>query len=319
MELFRFSMHFAFMIGLVPSIYGAGVCNDNVVSGLPDSAITASSVFGIKDKSNNYGPERAKLNLTETKDAAGVTQAGAWVAEKGNLMQWIQVELKEPTLIRGVTTQGRNGCCQQWVSKYRVLHSMDCQSWTTVGGFNVTDAFFKGNSDADTPVTNMFQCPVIAKCIRINPLDWKNNIGMRLDLIGCPLGNKQQTTTQTKPTTTPLVVTTKAAVTTGGAITTTNKQVITTKSGAINVNTGAITTKAKAQVTTPKPGALSGGPKNCIKSCQGKPNGNYQSCKGCDVFVTCNWSSMYPDRPCPRGLKWDDKQKKCDFKSSTCP
>ena len=48
--------------------------------------------------------------------------------------------------------------------------------------------FFKGNADEDTPVTNMFQCPVIAKCIRINPLDWKNNIGMRLDLIGCPLG-----------------------------------------------------------------------------------------------------------------------------------
>ena len=48
--------------------------------------------------------------------------------------------------------------------------------------------FFKANSDENTPVTNMFQCPVIAKCIRINPLDWKNQIAMRLDLIGCSLG-----------------------------------------------------------------------------------------------------------------------------------
>ena len=37
-------------------------------------------------------------------------------------------------------TQGRNGCCQSWVSKYRVLYSMDCKTWSTVSGFNVTDA-----------------------------------------------------------------------------------------------------------------------------------------------------------------------------------
>ena len=75
-------------------LYCLDVCNDNVISGsngLPDSAMTVSSEYGINDKLTNYGSERARLNSTETKDAAGVIQMGAWVAEKGNMMQWIQV------------------------------------------------------------------------------------------------------------------------------------------------------------------------------------------------------------------------------------
>lgn len=50
-----------------------------------------------------------------------------------------KVELKDASMVRGLVTQGRNGCCQQWVTRYRVLYSEDCQHWHTVPGFNVTD------------------------------------------------------------------------------------------------------------------------------------------------------------------------------------
>lgn len=72
------------------------MCNDHLISGtngIPDKSITASTVYGLSDKTTNYGPERGRLNTVETKDPAGVTQIGAWVAEKGNLNQWIQVTL----------------------------------------------------------------------------------------------------------------------------------------------------------------------------------------------------------------------------------
>ena len=47
--------------------------------------------------------------------------------------------------------------------------------------------FFTGNSDDTTPVMNMFDCPTIAKCIRVNPLGWNNGIAMRVGLLGCAL------------------------------------------------------------------------------------------------------------------------------------
>lgn len=45
---------------------------------------------------------------------------------------------------------------------------------------------FTGNSDQDSVVTNMLPCPILARCIRINPLDWKDHASLRFDLLGCP-------------------------------------------------------------------------------------------------------------------------------------
>lgn len=66
------------------------VCKDDLTVSYATAA-TASSHFSPNDKTVNYGPDRAILNATETKDAAGVTQMGGWVAEKDNFNQWIQV------------------------------------------------------------------------------------------------------------------------------------------------------------------------------------------------------------------------------------
>ncbi|KAJ8316371.1 hypothetical protein KUTeg_006385 [Tegillarca granosa] len=59
-----------------------------------------------------------------------------------------------------------------------------------------TAMFFKGNSDEDTPETNMFECPVIAKCIRINPIEWNHHISMRFDLMGCSLVTEKKVNLQ---------------------------------------------------------------------------------------------------------------------------
>ena len=48
----------------------------------------------------------------------------------------------------------------------------------------------------------------------------------------------------------------------------------------------------------------------CVITCAGVPNGDYQSCLGCDVFVSCKREYMKDNIPCPpdNGTKtyWDD-------------
>ncbi|KAK2174985.1 hypothetical protein NP493_762g01012 [Ridgeia piscesae] len=57
----------------------------------------------------------------------------------------------------------------------------------------------------------------------------------------------------------------------------------------------------------------------CVTSCVGYSNNDYQSCTSCHMYVTCSNGITYKDRPCPANLVWDDKKKLCDWNSATCP
>ena len=56
----------------------------------------------------------------------------------------------------------------------------------------------------------------------------------------------------------------------------------------------------------------------CVSSCEGHPNGDYQSCHGCHVYVTCVHDVIVDDRQCPGYLVWDDIVKRCEWESNTC-
>ena len=56
----------------------------------------------------------------------------------------------------------------------------------------------------------------------------------------------------------------------------------------------------------------------CVSDCTDKPNGDYQSCEGCNVYVTCSNGILHPNRPCPANLVWDDNLKRCEWTSTTC-
>lgn len=47
---------------------------------------------------------------------------------------------------------------------------------------------FKGNTDADTIKYNVFEVPIIAQWIRINPTRWRDRISLRVELYGCEYG-----------------------------------------------------------------------------------------------------------------------------------
>ena len=56
----------------------------------------------------------------------------------------------------------------------------------------------------------------------------------------------------------------------------------------------------------------------CVHECGPLLDGNYQSCKGCHVYVTCSNGENHDNRPCPNGLIWDDLRKRCVSHSTTC-
>ncbi len=57
----------------------------------------------------------------------------------------------------------------------------------------------------------------------------------------------------------------------------------------------------------------------CITDCDGLPDGDYQSCRGCHIYASCVSGILYDYRPCnPLGLQWDDNTKRCETVSTTC-
>lgn len=55
-----------------------------------------------------------------------------------------------------------------------------------------------------------------------------------------------------------------------------------------------------------------------MAECDDLPDGDYQSCRGCNAYLTCTVGNMYDDRLCPGNLVWDDIRKNCDWFSHTC-
>ena len=107
--------------------------------------------------------------------------AGAWLAQETNQDQWIQVDLQTPHRIESVTTQGRPGTQNDWVTSYYVSHSQDGTSWEEIS------TLFEANEDSYAKKTNRLPDNIVARYIRLRPNSWNTRIAMRFDVTGCAL------------------------------------------------------------------------------------------------------------------------------------
>ena len=101
---------------------------------LPNSAITASSVYGA----STHRSWEARLNNVPKGNS------GAWSAASNKAGQWLQIDLGEERLLTNFATQGRPSF-PQWVTSYTILFSSDSVTWTEYrenGVVKVCDAFF---------------------------------------------------------------------------------------------------------------------------------------------------------------------------------
>ena len=114
---------------------------------LPNSAITASSVYGT----SKHGAWLARLN-----NVPNGTFWGSWSANLNEAGQWLQIDLGEERLLTNFATQGRPSS-PQWVTSYTILFSSDSVKWEEYkenGVEKVCDTFFsRGISHVTRHVT----------------------------------------------------------------------------------------------------------------------------------------------------------------------
>ncbi|KAM3599721.1 uncharacterized protein V6R79_010309 [Siganus canaliculatus] len=141
-------------------LHGLGVEDGNVT----DSQLSASSSSG------SFTPNKARLN-----------GASCWMPSGSATSSWIQVNLGEQKKVTGIVLQG---CPQSdnWVTKYKLQHSADGSTWTD---YTADGEYFLGSADKNTPETQLLGTPVSAQYVRIIPLEFNGQIGLRFDVLGC--------------------------------------------------------------------------------------------------------------------------------------
>ncbi|XP_076159220.1 contactin-associated protein-like 5 [Alosa pseudoharengus] len=147
-------------------------CDGSLVSLLPPTAFRSSSQL-----SSSHGPGFAKLNRRDG--------AGGWSPMESNKYQWLEINLGERTEITAVATQGRYGS-SDWVTGYQLMFSDTGHNWRQ---YRQEDSIgvFSGNTNADSVVPFKLHQSMIARYLRVVPLDWNpmGRIGLRLEAYGC--------------------------------------------------------------------------------------------------------------------------------------
>ncbi|XP_038622278.1 discoidin, CUB and LCCL domain-containing protein 2 isoform X2 [Tachyglossus aculeatus] len=164
---------------------------------IPDSQITASSVLEWTDSmghEHNWKPERARLKRS----------GPPWAALATDEYQWLQIDLNKEKKITGIITTGSTKVEHNYyVSAYRILYSDDAQKWTVYREPGVEqDKIFQGNTDYHQDVRNNFIPPIIARFVRVNPVQWHQKIAMKVELLGCqfiPIGRGSKFTQASPP------------------------------------------------------------------------------------------------------------------------
>uniref|UniRef100_A0AAX7TBV7 Contactin associated protein like 3 n=1 Tax=Astatotilapia calliptera TaxID=8154 RepID=A0AAX7TBV7_ASTCA len=112
-------------------------------------------------------------------------RAGGWSPLVSDRYQWLEVDLGRRTQITAVATQGRYGS-SDWLTAYLLMFSDTGHNWRQHRQEDSLGAF-PGNSNADTVVQYKLEQPVIARFLRLIPLDWNpsGRIGLRLEIYGC--------------------------------------------------------------------------------------------------------------------------------------
>ncbi|KAM4738833.1 contactin-associated protein-like 4 [Anableps anableps] len=165
----------AFVASVLLGSYGTDgeeVCDNPLVYNLPPSSFRSSSQL-----STSHGPGFAKVNRREG--------AGGWSPLLSDKYQWLEVDLQRRTQIAAVATQGRYGS-SDWLTSYLLMFSDTGHNWRQHRQEDSLGAF-PGNSNADTVVQYKLDQPVIARYLRLIPLDWNptGRIGLRLEIYGC--------------------------------------------------------------------------------------------------------------------------------------
>lgn len=98
-----------------------------------------------------------------------------WTPNSKNVGEWYGINTKSLREVAGVVTQGRSNK-NVWPTAFRFMWSSDGTAWTDVDG----GLEYAGNSDRSSRVDHVFAAPVLAKYIRIFPLEWVGGVSVTM-------------------------------------------------------------------------------------------------------------------------------------------
>ncbi|XP_078703536.1 SCO-spondin-like [Branchiostoma floridae x Branchiostoma belcheri] len=108
--------------------------------------------------------------------------------------EYIQVDFLEPTQITSIATQGSGGSAM-WVRKFAVQYSADGSEWLDYTEQEPLEEgeqaspepkIFHANTNDNSMVENRLSSTVVARYVRVLPVDWEQAPALRLEFIGCP-------------------------------------------------------------------------------------------------------------------------------------
>ncbi|XP_014012963.2 LOW QUALITY PROTEIN: neuropilin-1a [Salmo salar] len=165
-----------------------------MVSGLiTDAQITASS-----HTDRSWVPENARL-LTSRSGWTLLPQPQPFTSE------WLQVDLGEEKLVRGLIIQGgKHRENKVFMKKFRLGYSNNGSDWKMVQDASGNKPkIFEGNQNYDTPELRTVE-PLLTRYIRVYPeRSTPAGMGLRLELLGCEIEAPTIPPTTPAPTTAP--------------------------------------------------------------------------------------------------------------------
>ncbi|XP_066270910.1 uncharacterized protein [Branchiostoma lanceolatum] len=136
---------------------------------IPDDSITASASKSFTNRAPFHGRLNAPFNRF-------------WVPKPNKRIgEWLQVDVGEIKRVMGTILQGSGRTWGAWVRSYKLQFSEDGICWTTYGSEKV----FPGNTNADSPVTNLLDYAVDARYVRFVVQSWNYYIAMRVEILVC--------------------------------------------------------------------------------------------------------------------------------------
>ncbi|XP_035688713.1 lactadherin-like [Branchiostoma floridae] len=108
--------------------------------------------------------------------------------------EYIQVDFMETTKITSIATQGSGGS-EMWVTKFAVQYSEDGENWLDYTEQEPLEEgeeaspepkIFHANTNDNSMVENRLSSTIVARYVRVLPVDWEQAPALRLEFIGCP-------------------------------------------------------------------------------------------------------------------------------------
>ncbi|XP_071836091.1 uncharacterized protein [Apostichopus japonicus] len=114
---------------------------------------------------------------------------GAWIASERDTEQFFQVDFQRVMRIRKLATQGHPKY-QYWITKYQLEYTVNDTANGSVWNIyseDGADKVFTGNNDSNTIQLQYFKHFMFARFIRLVPLEWNDEIALRMEVFGCYL------------------------------------------------------------------------------------------------------------------------------------